>query len=207
VSFDKATPGGAQYAARAGALVLVLAGGYALHRTVPDTGKVKDSVRDAHTSLLAYLVRGRCIAALGAMLSAALPAPTARALCLPCCARGPARAHQSPPAPLSPIPPDPQETLSAKGAITGGNDTGSAAGGRAGAGARGGPGAGARYEDLGRRRQQQREEWARAHQQQQERAQQDRDVKVEEKDMEEEEGGEHEEPAKQGAGDKAKTEL
>jgi hypothetical protein len=58
VSFDRAEPGHRQYAARSVAVVLLLGAGYGLHRTAPGAGKMRQSVKDAHNSLMEYLVGG-----------------------------------------------------------------------------------------------------------------------------------------------------
>lgn len=57
VTFERPGPGKGQYLARAATLLLLLGGGYALHRTAPDADAVTKGVKDARNSLFEYLVR------------------------------------------------------------------------------------------------------------------------------------------------------
>ncbi|KIZ07884.1 SEC62-subunit of ER-translocon [Monoraphidium neglectum] len=55
LDFEKAEPAKAQYVGRAITLLLLLGGGYALHRKVPDAGSMKKGVREAGSSFMEYL--------------------------------------------------------------------------------------------------------------------------------------------------------
>jgi hypothetical protein len=60
LDFEKAEPAKAQYVGRAITLLLLLGGGYALHRKVPDAGSMKKGVREAGSSFMEYLVGWCC---------------------------------------------------------------------------------------------------------------------------------------------------